>query len=87
VTRGVIRSILPLPDREPLLRHDAAASLAVSSDGGYVAYVAGDLESSRLYLRRVDVLEDQPIEGSAGAMTPFFSPDGEWLGFAKGRFL
>ncbi len=85
--RDVIRSILPLPGAERLRLQDAAASLAVSPDGRYVAFVAGNMDSSRLYLRRVDALEARPIEGSEGAMTPFFSPDSNWVGFAKDRSL
>src|SRR5262249_4844639 len=39
-----------------------------------------------LYLRSLDHDETPPIEGTAGAQAPFFSPDGEWIGFwADGR--
>ncbi len=77
--RAVIRSILPLPDGESL---QGFPSVAISPDGRYVAYVAGNEKSRRLYLRRVDELEARPIEGSEGADKPFFSSDSEWVGFA-----
>ena len=83
----VVRSTLTLPDGDPLTLHTSAASLAVSPDGQYVAYVAGDWDTRRLYLRKLDMLEARLIEGSEGAMTPFFSPDSEWVGFAKDRLL
>ena len=43
-------------------------------------------EKKQLYLRSMDRLEATPIPGTEGAVTPFFSPDGEWLGFhANGK--
>ncbi len=87
VARPVIRSILPLPVEEPLAISLSAASLAVSPDGRYVAYVAGKEDSRRLYLRELDSLAARSIEGSEGASTPFFSPDSKWVGFAKDRSL
>ena len=35
----------------------------------------------QLYLRRLDELESEPIPGTEGARFPFFSPDGQWVGF------
>jgi Tol biopolymer transport system component len=35
----------------------------------------------RLYRRRVDQLEATPITGTEGGSSPFFSPDGAWIGF------
>ena len=36
-----------------------------------------------MWLRRIDQLEATPIAGTEGAGTPFFSPDGQRLGFIK----
>ncbi len=36
---------------------------------------------SRLFLRTIDRDTPQVIEGSDGASDPFFSPDGQWVGF------
>jgi serine/threonine-protein kinase len=42
--------------------------------------------TSRLFIQGTDQFEPRPIEGSDGAHTPFFSPDGRWIGFlANGR--
>ena len=39
-----------------------------------------------LYVRSRDRIEARPIPGSEGAYSPFFSPDGQWLGFfAEGK--
>jgi serine/threonine-protein kinase len=34
-----------------------------------------------LYVRQLDQLEPASLAGTEGAMEPFFSPDGEWVGF------
>ena len=35
----------------------------------------------------MDGLEAQPIPGTEGGTTPFFSPDGQWVGFSAGGKL
>jgi hypothetical protein len=35
----------------------------------------------QLYVRRMDQSQATPIEGTAWAESPFFSPDGQWVGF------
>ncbi len=81
--RTVVRSTLTLPEGESLAPGSPGSSLAISRDGQLVAYVAGNQDSRRIYLRRIESLEAQPIEGSEGGATPFFSPDKEWMGFCK----
>jgi serine/threonine-protein kinase len=49
--------------------------LAISEDGSRVAYASG----SRLWIRRMDQKETVAID--ANVSNPFFSPDGEWVGF------
>ncbi len=52
--------------------------VAVSPDGASVVYVA----NNQLYLRRMEDLEPRPILGTNGGVSvPFFSPDGQWVGF------
>ena len=63
-------------------------SVAVSPDGRYVAFRVQLGASSQLYLRRTDDFEGTPIQGSEGAHTPFFSPDGQWIAFlSSGRIF
>jgi serine/threonine protein kinase len=62
--RTVVRSTLTLPDGETLA---LPSSLAVSRDGRFVAYVARNEDSSRIYLRRIETLEGMPIEGAREA--------------------
>jgi serine/threonine-protein kinase len=39
--------------------------------------------NSQIYSRATDQLDAVPIRGTEGASTPFFSPDGQWIGFAS----
>jgi len=56
--------------------------IALSPDGKLLAYVAAtDGGTTGLYLRPLDELEARAIPQTEGASTPFFSPDGRWLGF------
>lgn len=60
---------------------------ALSPDGRCAAYVGTPSHGmTRIYLRHLKCLETSPIAGTDGAANPFFSPDGEWLGFfAEGQ--
>jgi len=60
---------------------------AVSPDGRQLAYVGAGLEGARLYLRSFDQLEAREVAGTQGADQPFFSPDGDWIGFFQEREL
>jgi Tol biopolymer transport system component/predicted Ser/Thr protein kinase len=62
---------------------DAGPALAISPDGRRLVYAVrnADSASSMLYLRRVDEFEATPVPGSEDASQPFFSPDGQWVGF------
>jgi eukaryotic-like serine/threonine-protein kinase len=80
---------------------DKASGVAISQDGTRVAYVAfqgpetgksGDLVSPQtqtfeLVVRKLDQLAPTPLPETAGGATPFFSPDGRWIGFFSGGAL
>ena len=55
--------------------------LALSPDGTNLAYVAIQGGKRQIYLRRMDSFDVTPILGTEQAIGPFFSPDGQWLGF------
>jgi Tol biopolymer transport system component len=58
------------------------ASLAVSADGSTLAFAAQNSQGAQeLYVRRLDELRATPLTSTAGARNPFFSPDGQWIGF------
>ena len=55
--------------------------VSVSRDGSRIAFVGIDGGTRRLYVRRLNEFEPKAIEGADGASSPFFSPDGAWIGF------
>jgi Tol biopolymer transport system component len=57
-------------------------ALAVSPDGTRIVFTADDsLGQTSLYLRNLDQPEPTLVPGTAGAVVPFFSPDGQHLGY------
>ncbi len=56
---------------------EAHTVFALSPDGGSVVFETNEM----LYLREMGGLDVAPISGTEGGYGPFFSPDGEWLGF------
>ena len=71
--RPVTRFAIELPANDGLFGN----TLALSPDGTRLVYSAND----QLYLRSMARMETSPIRGSESAASPFFSPDGEWIGF------
>ncbi|MDA2935327.1 protein kinase, partial [Acidobacteria bacterium AH-259-D05] len=62
--------------------------VALSPDGTHLVYVYVDkIANSQLYLRPMDQLEATPMRGTEGGREPFFSPDGQWVGFWAGGQL
>jgi eukaryotic-like serine/threonine-protein kinase len=60
---------------------DGGPAVVLPADGTHLAYVARQGGTQQIYLRALDSLEAKPIPGTEGAVNPFFSPDGQWLGF------
>lgn len=60
-------------------------TLTLSPDGSRLVYVAINGDRTQLYLRRMDQDEIEPIPGTEGAHSPFFSPDGKWIVFVSER--
>ena len=60
-----------------------APALAVSADGRVLAWSACEAASDAcaLYVRPVDRLDATRLPGTDGGASPFFSPDGRWIGF------
>ena len=58
--------------------------MTISRDGTLVAFVAeiDGGKRSRLFVRRLEELTATGLPGTEGASGPFFSPDGQFIGFA-----
>ncbi len=76
----VSRVVITLPPNERLAGLDQPA-VALSSDGKQLVFVATQGGTQQLYLRAMDNLEARSIPNTEGAVNPFFSPDGQWVGF------
>jgi serine/threonine protein kinase/Tol biopolymer transport system component len=87
VQQPVSRFVITLPAGQQLAGLDNGPAVAVSPDGTHIAYVAQQGGNQELYLRSLDGLEAKPVPNTEGAVNPFFSPDGQWLGFIAGGKL
>lgn len=70
------------------IRNVLGSTIAVSPDGARIAYVGfNEHLESQLYLRGLDQLDPIQVPAARGTQ-PFFSPDGQWLGFfAQGKVM
>src|SRR6202008_3193060 len=58
------------------------SSAILSPDGTRLAVVASGADlKHRIYVRSLDQLQATALSGTEGAGDPFFSPDGQWIGF------
>jgi eukaryotic-like serine/threonine-protein kinase len=76
----VTRTVINLPPGDQLAVPDYP-EIALSPDGSQLAYVAIRGNSRQIYLRPMDGFDVRAVAGTEGAIAPFFSPDGQSLGF------
>ena len=81
-----VQFTLTLPDSARYVE-TFGRSVAIAPDGSALVYSGGLLGRHRLFLRRLDEQLPSPIPGTEGGYMPFFSPDGEWLGFVANQRL
>jgi serine/threonine-protein kinase len=79
--------VIQLPSTAPLAVETWRPAVAFSPDGSRLVYVANRDGTRQLYLRQMDRLEATPIPGTEGGHSPFFSPDGQSVGFIVGYDL
>jgi serine/threonine-protein kinase len=66
----------------PLARAGSGNMLALSPDGARLALMLRGADGkARLHTRLLNESEVTPLMGTEDASDPFFSPDGEWIGF------
>jgi serine/threonine-protein kinase len=76
----------PLPAGQFLV-HQFRHGAELSPDGTRIAFVGQRrlgleaIEDSKLFLKSLDQWDATPIPGTEGGTNPFFSADGQWLGF------
>jgi Tol biopolymer transport system component len=76
-----VRFLIPAPNRT------AFGGVAISPDGGRLAFIANDTSGQRrLWVRPLGSLNAQPLPETDGATIPFWSPDGRFIAyFADGK--
>ena len=80
---------IPPPDKFSLdTTGDAGGMPVLSSLGDKLAFVAHSGENKLLWVRSLSSDTAQPLQGTAGASHPFWSPDGLFIGFfAAGKVM
>ncbi|MFL5538042.1 MAG: TolB family protein [Longimicrobiaceae bacterium] len=83
-----IRVTLSIPPDQRLIG-GGGSNVVFSPDGRALVYdaVTGEGGQPMLYYRQLDDLTARPLPGTAGAWGPFFSPDGQWVGFFERETL
>jgi serine/threonine-protein kinase len=60
--------------------------VAIATDDRRIAYIARRDGRQRVYVRSLDQFASTALAGTEDASSPFFSPDGRWVGyFARGK--
>jgi serine/threonine-protein kinase len=87
--RAAARARFPLNfEGQPALAGGIGGNtIALSPDGNHLVYLGRGAAGDQLFLRRMSVLEAVPIPETRDARHPFFSPDGEWLGYIAGNAI
>jgi serine/threonine-protein kinase len=82
---AAVRYAVTLPGADQL-PFDDMPILDLSRDGRLLVFVSNHDGRSQLSLRARDRIEPSVVAGTEGASDPFFSPDGQWIGFfAEGK--
>jgi serine/threonine-protein kinase len=79
----VMRFALPTSGSAALETGTVAQDLTISPDGKLIAYTGATVDGSDLQIHvwSVGQLSGERLRGAEGGFSPFFSPDGQWIGF------
>jgi Tol biopolymer transport system component len=81
IKTDAIRFLVPPPERA-----DRAGDPVISPDGRRLAFIATVEGKTLLWVRPMGSLAGQPLPGTEGANGPFWSPEGQSIGFfAQGK--
>ena len=79
-------SLLDVDDAPPLSIGTRGSTIGVSRRGD-VVYLGKADPGRQLYLKRRHETRFSPIPHTTGALQPFFSPDGTWIGYVVGNTI
>jgi eukaryotic-like serine/threonine-protein kinase len=77
----IVRYNITLPDKTSAYADVETHNIAISPDGRHLAFIAIKNNKQELWLQAVSELSPQPIPGTDGAYSPFWSPDSRHVGF------
>ena len=80
VPQTAVRTVVTLPP-DTTVALSRGSAVALSPDGKTLVFAGNTHGKVQLYLRPLDRFESQPLPGTDDAASPFFSPDGRWVGF------
>ena len=86
IARPLVRLHATPPAAVTLNIDPFAIDVAISPDGRRLAYTTGAAQP-QLYVRELDRDEATQVADVMNVRGPFFSPDGEWVGFFQGADL
>jgi serine/threonine-protein kinase len=82
---GPVRTVLELTPAEQIANDNfgrpKGPAMAFSPDGSLLVFAGSQGAARQLYKRSLNQAEAVAIPGTTGANQPFFSPDGQWVGF------
>lgn len=81
--RQTVRYVLPFDSSQAL--NGSVARIALSPDGSTLVFAGGP--DAKLFVRNRNELTATPIAGTEGARAPFFSPDGETVGYSTADYF
>ena len=73
--------------QQPLSFHGINTDIDISPDGTDVVYRSGSATQWQLLVRPLNGTEARPLANATSGNRPFFSPDGQWIGFSGGAQL
>jgi len=79
----IVRVSIAFPETERL-RTTSTRRFAIAPDGSRIVYVGPDSVGTRLWVRELNSLNARPLPGTSNALAPFFSLDGQSVGFFTG---
>jgi serine/threonine protein kinase len=74
------------PPAIPMRHSSELSDFALAPDGSALVFASANSDGDSLFLRSFGSFDVRKVEGSEGAVSPFWSSDSQWIGFtARGK--